>query len=111
MFAPPVAKLKAKTATSSNDKSALQRTTPVGRRQGGVERANMLRPLPQGGRSLLKNEHGDPKQDVGPPSMSVRGGRFDGAWDFSKIPIFPPDRMGGFRAPSPFPALHLPGPI
>lgn len=45
MFAPPVAKPQEKTAASSNNKSALQRSTAVGNRDGGVEESLRLRPV------------------------------------------------------------------
>ena len=71
MFAPPIAKPKAKTAVPSKDTSAFQRATPFGQRHGDVEQAQMFQPLLQGGASL--NAHGNLGQD-GPASMSAQGG-------------------------------------
>ena len=60
---------------------------------------------------LIENKHGDPGQDIGPESVSAEGGSRGLAWDFSKIPPFPPERMSGeFQSPSQFPAPRLPGP-
>lgn len=117
MFAPPVAKPKAKTTASSNNESALRRATPLGHRYGtgGVEHLLMLQRsignqavlqlLRQ--RGLLKDEHDNPEQDAGSESISARGEPPRGAWDFSKLPLFPPGRMGGYQPPS----ARLPGPI
>jgi hypothetical protein len=122
MFAPPVAKPKAKTAAPLKDTSPLNRAAPFGHRQidGGAEYLRMLqqsignqavlRLLRRQG--LIENKHGDPGQDIGPESVSAEGGSRGLAWDFSKIRRFPPERMSGeFQSPSQFPAPRLPGPI
>ncbi len=121
MFAPPVAKPKAKAAAPSKNTSPLHRAAPFGHRldDGGAEYLRMLqrwignqavlRLLRRQG--LIENKHGDPGQDVGPESVSAEGGSRGLAWDFSKIPPFPPERMSGeFQSPSQFPAPRLPGP-
>jgi hypothetical protein len=43
--------------------------------------------------------------------MSAKGGLPSGAWDFSKIPVFSPDRAERFQVPPLFPAQRLPDPI
>ena len=121
MFAPPVAKPKAKAAAPSRDTSTLHRAAPFGHRldDGGVEYLRMrqrsignqamLRLFRRQG--LIENKHGDPGQDIGPESVSAEGGSRGLAWDFSKIPPFPPERMSGeFQSPSQFPAPRLSGP-
>jgi hypothetical protein len=121
MFARPVAKPKAKTVAPSKNTSPLHRATPFGHRhndggeylhmlQQSIGNQAMLRLLRRQG--LLENKHGDPGQDISPESVNAEGGSRGLAWDFSKIPPFPPKRMSGeFQSPSQFPALRLPGPI
>jgi hypothetical protein len=96
MFAPPVAKPKAKTA--SNDISPLHRATSFGQRHGDAEQAPMFRPLPQGGASL--NAHGTTGQDAGPASMSAKGGPPPRpSWNFCNVPAYPPGREKPFQMP------------
>ena len=119
MFAPPVARPKA--AAPSKNTSPLPHAAPFGHRldDGGGEYLRMvqrsignqavLRLLRRQG--LIENKHGDPRQDIGAESASAEGGSRGLAWDFSKIPPFPPDRMSSeFQSPSQFPARRLPGP-
>src|SRR5262245_2370505 len=121
MFAPPVAKPKAKAAAPSKNTSPLHRAAPFGHRldDGGAEYLHILqrsignqavlRLLRRQG--LIENKHGDPGQDIGPESVRGEGGSRGLAWDFSKIPPFPPERMSGeFQSPSQFLAPRLPGP-
>ena len=90
MFAPRVTKPNAKTAAPSKNTSPLHL-----RRQG-----------------LLENKHDTPGQDISPESLSAEGESRGLAWDFSKVPLFPPKRMSGeFQSPSQFPAPRLPEPI
>ncbi|MDQ6868146.1 MAG: DUF4157 domain-containing protein [Pseudomonadota bacterium] len=108
MFAPPVTKPKAKTAASSTNKLALERSTAVGHRHGdgGVAEALWLRAVPRGWAHSRQ-----PEQETGPASTRAGATPPDDAWDFSKIPLFPPERMGGVQPLSPAPAPRLPGPI
>jgi hypothetical protein len=121
MFAPPVAKPKAKAAAPSTNTSPLHRAAPFGHRldDGGAPYLRMLqrsignqavlRLLRRQG--LIENKHGDPGQDIGQESVSAEGGSRGLAWDFSKITPFPPERMSGeCQSPSQFPAPRLPGP-
>ena len=121
MFAPRVAKPNAKTAAPSKNTSPLHPATPFGHRhndggeylhmlQQSIGNQAVLRLLRRQG--LLENKHGTPGQDISPESLSAEGGSRGFAWDFSKIPLFPPKRMSGeFQSPSQFPAPRLPEPI
>jgi Domain of unknown function (DUF4157) len=121
MFAPRVAKPNVKTAAPSKNTSPLHPATPFGHRHNdGGEYLHMLQ-QPIGDQAvlrlsrrqgLLENKHGAPGQDISPESLSAEGGSRGLAWDFSKIPLFPPKRMSGeFQSPSQFPASRLPEPI
>ena len=93
MFAPPVAKPKAKTA--SNDISPFHRATPFGQRHGDVEQAPMFGPLPWGGASA----HGTSEQDARPASMSAKGGPPRLSWNFSSVPAYLPGREKRLQMP------------
>jgi hypothetical protein len=119
MFAPPVAKLNAKTAAPSKDTSPLHRSTAFAHRRNDGS-AEYLRMLQQtignqavlrllGRQDLLENKHGDPGEDIGPESVSAEGGSRGLTWDFSKIPIFRPQRTDGLQPAPPFSASRLPG--
>ncbi len=121
MFAPPFAEPKAKAVAPSKNTSPLHRAAPFGHRRddGGAEFLHMLqRPIGSEAvprllrrQGLTENKHGDLGQDIGPESVSAEPGSRGLAWDFSKIPLFPPERMSGeFRSTSQFPAPRLPGP-
>ena len=108
MFAPPVGKPKAKTSASSNDKSALRRSTPFGQGHADVEQTHILRSLSQNGPGFFKNKYGNLGQDAGPASLSARGGPPGPAWDFSNVPAYSPGREVLFRTLPVFPAPRLP---
>jgi hypothetical protein len=121
MFAPPVAEPKAKAVAPSKNTSPLHGAAPFGHRldDDGAEYLHMLqRPIgnqavPRLSRrqGLVENKHGDLGQDIVPESVGAERGSRGLAWDFSKIPLFPPERMSGeFRSTSQFPASRLPGP-
>jgi hypothetical protein len=109
MFAPLVAKPKAKAAASSSNVSALHRARPVGQRHGDVGQAHMSRPLPQSGPGLFMTADSNPEQGADPASMSARGGPPGPSWNFSKIPVFSPGCEERFEMPLLFPAPRLPG--
>src|SRR5262245_60918366 len=105
MFAPPVAKPNAKAAAPSKNTSPLHRAAPFGHRldDGGAEYLHMLQ-RSIGNQAVLRllRRQG---------SVRAEGGSRGLAWDFSKIPPFPPERMSGeFQSPSQFLAPRLPGP-
>jgi hypothetical protein len=102
MFAQPAAKVQIRAAGSSAKKLAHQRSTHMahGLGHGAVVQAHMLqptignqatlRPLAQRARSLTGNEYRDQhEQEAG------RGEAPGTSWNFSKIPVFPPDRPKG----------------
>jgi hypothetical protein len=85
MFAPKVAKARSKDAANSADQLTLRRLAA------------------QGERTLAGNKRDDPfKQETAHGKWQVPGA----SWDFSKIPISPPDRRDPFQARSP---LTVPG--
>ena len=92
MFAPLIAKPQAKTAGQSSDKSALRRAA-ASDHDWDIEQAQTSRRVPQTGPRFAGNE---------PPG---------GAWDFSKIPLYPHGQTDGPERPSPAPVPRLPGPI
>jgi len=51
------------------------------------------------------------EQDGAPESITVQGATPGVAWNFSKFPLFSPDRTNQLRARSSFSAPHLPGAI
>jgi hypothetical protein len=123
VFAPPVAKAQTKAATSSTSKRVPTRTAlteqPSG--VGAVEQAPMLQwsidnqamlRLPaQRATSLTGNEpHGRNGQETDPTRLPTPRATTPGvSWDFSKIPIFPPDRATCVQARPSLNAPPLPG--
>jgi hypothetical protein len=120
MFAPLVAKPKAKTAEPSKNASLPHRAMSFGHRNsdGGADHPRIfqqtignqavLRLLRNEG--LLENKNANPGQDIGPEGLGA--GSRGVAQDLSKIPLFQPERIGGgFQSPSHFRAPHLPNPI
>jgi hypothetical protein len=114
MFTPKVAKLPTKTAASLTNKLALPHSVFGARPFGGdtVEQAHFLQrtignqvTLPlmaQQTSGLTENEsYGDHERDARDVPRGV-------SWYFSKMPLFPPDRVN--RAQSSFPPAALPSP-
>jgi hypothetical protein len=110
MFAPKVTKASA----SPTNKRLPQRSTLVARPFGGagVEQAHMLqrrignqatlRLLAQRTSSLTGNQPaGDYDQEADRENVTAQEATGRVAWDFSKIPIFLPDRENRPQAPSP----------
>ena len=105
MFALRLAKAQTKAGASSTIQLAPQRSTFAARPFGGsaVAQAHVLqrsignqatlRLLAQRGSSLTGNElHGHYEQETGPASLTASEAAPSASWDFSKIPIFSPDR-------------------
>jgi hypothetical protein len=91
MFAPKVAKAQTKAAESPTSKLVPQRSTLEGHRLGNdpVERLSL-------------KDHSETDLDERKATAAV-------SWDFSKIPIFPPDRAYRPKPSSPLSATPLPG--
>jgi hypothetical protein len=121
MFAPKIAKPQTKAAEASNS-LARARSTLAAHRQGPVEQVLMLqrtignqatlRLLSQQTLGLTGNklcvDHG---REVNSENMMAREVPRGVSWDFSKIPIFPPDGAHRLEARSSLSAQHLPGTI
>ena len=101
MFAPPVAKPKTKSAASSTNKLALQRSALVGHRfgDGAFEQQAIL----------TANEPSAHAQEA--DATAAREAAPGPSWDFSKIPIFPPGGTHQPQHPFPFGGRRLPHPI
>jgi hypothetical protein len=114
MFAPKVAKAQTKAIESPTGKQAPQRSPLAARPFGGgaVEQVPMLkrgidnqatlRLLAQrASRSAGNEPRGHHEPEAAPENMRVREAPRGVAFDFSKIPIFPPDRATPPQALSP----------
>jgi Domain of unknown function (DUF4157) len=123
MFAPPVARAQ-KAAESPTSKLAPRRSTLASRLlvggaaeqahtlQRGVGNRAPLRLLSQPVRYLTENvSRAHDEQEADQASLSARGAMPGVSWDFSKIPLFPPDRPNRLRTPSPFTVPPLTGAI
>jgi Domain of unknown function (DUF4157) len=118
MFAPKVAKPQTKAAASSTNKLVPQHSALATRPFGGgtVEQAHFLQRT-IGNQATLRllaqrtsKPAGDQLDDA--PAQEHDGSAALGlSWDFSKIPVFPPDRPNRPRAPSLVAAPPLPGDI
>jgi hypothetical protein len=121
MFAPPVAKTQTKTATSWTNKLAHQRPTLVAQRLGhGLVRQAQLLQRSTGNQSTLRllaqrgstltggKPGGDHEREANPTSLSARTATHRISRDFSKCPMFPPDRP---EAQSPFTPTTFQGTI
>jgi len=124
MFVPKVAKPHTKANESPTRKLAPQHsafaTRPFG--SGASEQADVLqkgignqatlRLLSQQARNLIENEpHGHNEHEADRASPSARGATPGVSWDFSKIPVFPPQRTRRPQALSPLDLAPLPGVI
>ena len=110
MFAPKVAKPQMKAAADSTDRLAPQRSMFATRPFGGgrVEQAHFLqstlgnqatpRLLSQHGFRLAQKKNSrDHEQEDAPENIPARGATRDVQWNFSKIPLFPPDLTHGLE--------------
>lgn len=119
MFARPVAKAQTEAAASSPSKQAptqIARTYRGGTieqahmLQGSIGNQAMLRPLAQRAKSLTGNEpDGHNEQEAEPASLTARRAEPGFSWDFTKIPLFPPDRATSGRVRPSLSAPPLPG--
>jgi hypothetical protein len=122
MFAPKVAKPQTKAAESPTSKLAPQRSTLAARPLGGgaAEQARMLQGTIGNQATLRYLTHrlsnlpakGPAEwreQQAAPENMTAREAPRGVSWDFSKIPIFPPDRASRLEARSSLSAPRLPG--
>ena len=121
MFAPKVAKPQTKAAESPTSKLAPRSPVFATRRFGGgaVEQAHFLqstignqaalRLLSQRARNLTGNvPHGYNDQEADSASLATREAPRSALWDFSKIPLFPPERPRQSRGTFPHPSIIQP---
>ena len=118
MFAPKVAETKTKATESPSSKRALQRLALAARPfgSGTVEQALMLQQSigNQATLRLLAQQASmatgsvpdeDHEQEAAPENVMARAAPCGASWNFSKIPLYPPDRgsrlqvRSGFGAP------------
>jgi len=124
MFAPKVVKAQTNALEGQTNKLAPQPSTLVARPFGGgaAEQAHILqrsignqptlRLLSQRASSQTgKGVDDDSEQEAAPENMTARATARGVSWDFSKIPIFPPDRPNQPQALFSFTARPLPGPV
>jgi Domain of unknown function (DUF4157) len=117
MFAPKIAKPQTKTAADLNSLTR-PRSTLTAQRHSPVEQALLLqrtignqatmRLLSQRVRNLTENEprrRNEQERDLA--SVTAREATPGVSWDFSRIPLFPPDRRNQPQAPSAFPRSSL----
>lgn len=120
MFAPKIAKAQTKAAEGSTSSIVPHRSTLVGHRvdhnpiedvrffQGTIGNHAELRLLlrqtssPAGGSS-----DGDHNQEVATTAMTVAEAPRRASLDFSKLPVFPPDRPAGRQAELPLTTLPV----
>lgn len=99
MFTPKVAKPQTRTAASSASNLARQRSTLVGHRFGHdpVEQALFLqRTIGNQATLRLLAQQTSRQQGSATEHTTSRGA----SWDFSKIPLFPPERQGSSPQPN-----------
>jgi hypothetical protein len=114
MFAPKVAKAQTRASTSSTNGLAHQRPTLMAHRTGhdAIEQAQMLqwsignqatlRSMAQRTSRLTANGPGEYQEPaVDRDAHAMRGL----SWDFSKIPLFPPERASQSQGSSPQPDI------
>jgi len=124
MFAPKVAKPQTKAAVDSTNHFPRRHSTLLTHRPGNdfVEQARMpqstggdqamLRLLAQRTGAQSRDEPGaDHEQKAETDSMTAREAPRGVAWDFSKIPVFPPDRTDQSHARSALTANVLRSPV
>lgn len=125
MFAPKVAKPSTNTAEGSTSRLASQRSTLAEHRhcrapveqflllQSNIGNQAKLRLLAQRYSGLNGNELREQgEQDSNPARLTARQARTPGiSLDFSKVPVFPPDRASRPQSSSPITATPLPSSI
>jgi hypothetical protein len=112
MFAQPVTKRGSKTAANSTGKLAPQRSTPVKHRLGHdpVDQEILLQRT-FGNQTTLRYLSERHEQQAATKNMTARETPPGASWDFSKIPLFAPDRTSRFQTLDPPAALLLPATI
>ena len=115
MFAPLVTKAQMKAAASPTSKLSPPRSTHVARPFNGmIEQAHILQRsignqavlrllAPRASRSAGNEPSGDHEEEVAPESRAASKVPCSGAWDFSKIPLYPADRTSRSKAAFPRP--------
>jgi hypothetical protein len=106
MFAPKVAKPQAFTPPSSTNRLADKHSTAVPTQSIGNQAS--VGPLAQQASKSADDGSGDRQKSA--VELDPRARRSP-SWDFSKIPLLPPDRPGGAQIPSPLPAPAMPAVI
>src|SRR3954471_12163204 len=114
MFAPKIAKAQTKAPDSPTRKLAPQPSTLGARPLGGgaVEQARMLQgtignqatlryPTHRLSNLPAKGPAERHEQEAAPENMTAREAPRGSSWDFSKIPVFPPDRADRPQPSSP----------
>jgi hypothetical protein len=119
MFAPKVAKPQTKATASSTNSLARQSSTLVASRPG-LSTVEEVRTLQRtiGNQATLRilaqrtpsqvGPRGHNEQKAYPASLTAPGTNSRVSWDFSKVPLFPPDRASLPQARSCISALSLP---
>src|SRR5215469_1286612 len=121
MFAPPVAKAQMRTGGSPTRTLTSQRSTLAARPfgVGAADHAHMpqwsignqatLRLFSRRGFSPAgKEAGGDHGHEAEPARLTARGTTPGVSWDFSRIPLFPPERASLSRGSSPQPGIIQP---
>jgi hypothetical protein len=117
MFAPKVAMAQTKTNESPTSRLASQHSVFATRPFGGgtVEQAHFLQPTigNQAMLRLLTQPTSKPAGDLDDAPVQMHDGSAAPSlsWDFSRIPLFPPDRPNPPRGPTPVAAPPLPATI
>jgi hypothetical protein len=98
MFAPKVVTPQTKATENSTSRLAVQRPTFAGNghSRDPIEHALFLQRTigNQATMRLLAQQSSRPDQEIGVEKMASSRGRSGLSWDFSKIPVFSPDRAG-----------------
>jgi Domain of unknown function (DUF4157) len=96
VFAPKIAKPQLKTTESPTSRLALDQSTLAGYgyRRSPIEQALFLQRTigNQATLRLLAQRDSRPDQEIGLENMAISRERRGLSWDFSKIPVFPPER-------------------
>jgi hypothetical protein len=112
VFAPKVAKPQTKATEGPTGGLTPQRSTLAGHRFGydPVDQTLLLQRSigNQATLRLLAQQASRPEQEIAPDNIAMLRERRGHAWDFSKIPVFAPDRTNQPQASSPLIAPQVP---
>jgi hypothetical protein len=124
MFAPKVPKPQTKEATNSTNISVRRQPTLAVDRPGhGTAEQLLALQITIGNQATLrllskhgfsptgKKAGGDRKQEADPACLTAQEAEPSLSWDFSKIPLFPPNRPSGYQPVSSLIPPSLPGTI